>query len=115
MRRQIMKRTIVTFLGLIVMAQALCGESISIVSVPAKLPEGLALGAWSPPVCFSYSGLQAGHIYTFRAWLLGAVGSSYPLGSTQWGPKTFTWTAKAEAILEKVRRARAVLNNVPSI
>jgi hypothetical protein len=30
-------------------------------------------------------------------------------------PQTFTWTAKAEDILEKVRRARAVLNNVPSI
>ena len=30
-------------------------------------------------------------------------------------PQGFTWTAKAEDILEKVRRARAVLNNVASI
>ena len=30
-------------------------------------------------------------------------------------PQAFVWTAKAEDILEKVRRARAVLNNVPSI
>jgi transposase len=30
-------------------------------------------------------------------------------------PRLFVWTAKAETILEKVRRARAVLNNVPSI
>jgi transposase len=30
-------------------------------------------------------------------------------------PRPFVWTAKAETILEKVRRARAVLNNVPSI
>jgi transposase len=30
-------------------------------------------------------------------------------------PQTFTWTARAEDILAKVRRARAVLNNVPSI
>jgi len=29
-------------------------------------------------------------------------------------PKTFVWTAKAEDILEKVRRARAALNNVQS-
>ena len=30
-------------------------------------------------------------------------------------PQTFTWTAKAEAILEKVRRARTVLNKMASI
>ncbi len=30
-------------------------------------------------------------------------------------PQTFTWTAKAQAILEKVRRARAVLNKMASI
>lgn len=29
-------------------------------------------------------------------------------------PQTFTWTAKAEQVLAKVRRARAVLDNVPS-
>ena len=29
-------------------------------------------------------------------------------------PKSFTWTAKAETILEKVRRARAVLDKMPS-
>jgi transposase len=29
-------------------------------------------------------------------------------------PETFVWTAKAEDILEKIRRARAVLNNVQS-
>ena len=29
-------------------------------------------------------------------------------------PKTFVWTAKVEDILEKVRRARAVLDNVQS-
>jgi transposase len=29
-------------------------------------------------------------------------------------PKGFAWTAKAEVILEKVRRARTALNNVPS-
>ena len=29
-------------------------------------------------------------------------------------PKAFTWTAKAEAILAKVRRARAALNKMPS-
>ncbi|MEP0845493.1 MAG: hypothetical protein HRF50_01575 [Phycisphaerae bacterium] len=27
-------------------------------------------------------------------------------------PKSFTWTAKAEAILEKVRRARAVFDKM---
>ena len=30
-------------------------------------------------------------------------------------PKAFVWTAKVDEILEKVRRARAVLNNVQSI
>lgn len=30
-------------------------------------------------------------------------------------PKTFVWTAEVEDILEKIRRARAVLNNVQSI
>lgn len=30
-------------------------------------------------------------------------------------PKGFAWTAKADAILEKVRRARAALNKVPSV
>jgi transposase len=30
-------------------------------------------------------------------------------------PRSFTWTAKAEDILEKVRRARAVLNKIASI
>jgi transposase len=30
-------------------------------------------------------------------------------------PQAFVWTTKAEDILEKVRRARTVLNNVPSI
>jgi transposase len=29
-------------------------------------------------------------------------------------PKTFVWTAGADAILAKVRRAKAVLDNVPS-
>ncbi len=29
-------------------------------------------------------------------------------------PQGFVWTAKADAILEKVRRARAALNNVTS-
>ena len=29
-------------------------------------------------------------------------------------PQGFVWTAKADAILEKVRRARAALNNIPS-
>ena len=30
-------------------------------------------------------------------------------------PKTFVWTKKAEDILEKVRRARAALNKIPSV
>ena len=30
------------------------------------------------------------------------------------GPKPFVWTAKAEDILEKVRRARAALNKIPT-
>jgi transposase len=30
------------------------------------------------------------------------------------GPKSFVWTAKAEEILEKVRRARAALNKIPT-
>jgi hypothetical protein len=29
-------------------------------------------------------------------------------------PKSFVWTAKAEEILEKVRRARAALNKIPT-
>jgi hypothetical protein len=29
-------------------------------------------------------------------------------------PKTFVWTKKAEDILEKVARARAALNKIPS-
>lgn len=29
-------------------------------------------------------------------------------------PKTFVWTKKAEDILEKVKRARAALNKIPS-
>jgi hypothetical protein len=29
-------------------------------------------------------------------------------------PKPFVWTAKAEEILEKVRRARAALNKIPT-
>ena len=29
-------------------------------------------------------------------------------------PKGFQWTAKADAILEKVRRARAALDKIPS-
>jgi hypothetical protein len=31
-----------------------------------------------------------------------------------WNPKSFVWTKKAEDILEKVARARAALNKVPS-
>jgi hypothetical protein len=30
-------------------------------------------------------------------------------------PQTFTWTAKAQTVLEKIRRARAVLNKMASI
>lgn len=30
------------------------------------------------------------------------------------GPKSFVWTAKAQTILEKVRRARAALNKIPT-
>jgi hypothetical protein len=30
-------------------------------------------------------------------------------------PKPFIWTAKASDILEKVKRARAALNNVQSV
>jgi hypothetical protein len=29
-------------------------------------------------------------------------------------PKSFVWTAKAEDILKKVRRARAALNKIPT-
>lgn len=64
------------------------GESVSICDVPSKLPAGLGLGSYSPPICFGYAGLQAGSTYTMKVWLL-TPGLWY-CASSQWCERTFS-------------------------
>src|ERR1043166_9608558 len=54
-------------------------ESVSIVSVPAKLPKNTSLGLYSQPILFQYGGLTAGARYTLRVWLLEASTSHFLL------------------------------------
>lgn len=61
-------------------------EAISILEVPAKLPQSTSLGTYSPPIRFSYSGLQNGESYELRVWLL-APGPWY-CASSQWCLRT---------------------------
>lgn len=63
-------------------------ESISIVEVPAKVPAGMPLGQYSPPVAVSYAGLQRGQVYTLKSWLL--TPGLWNCASTQWCEKTDT-------------------------
>jgi transposase len=51
-------------------------------------------------------------VFTSVGALVGAIEEYTRLHNQS--PKAFTWTAKAGTILEKVRRARAVLDNLPT-
>ncbi len=63
------------------------GESITFREVPAKLPQGITLGKYSPPVGIDYSGLQSGN-YTLAAWLL--VPGPWYGASSVWFNRAFT-------------------------
>lgn len=63
------------------------GESLRIVDAPTQLPCDTVLGAYSPPLCFEYSGLQMGQQYTLKIWLL-SVGS-WNCASSQWCERQF--------------------------
>src|SRR2546426_6861742 len=57
-------------------------EGLTIVEAPPRLPSGLTLGCYSPPLSFQYSGLQAGQIYTLKVWLL--TPGPWFCASSQW-------------------------------
>ena len=61
-------------------------ESIAIVEAPAKLPRGMTLGQYSPPIGLSYGGLTAGQTYVLKSWLL--TPGLWFCASTQWCEKT---------------------------
>lgn len=59
-------------------------QSVSINLVPPKLPRATPLGSFSPPIEFSYSGLETG-IFQFRTWLLETdPPDDYLFASNQW-------------------------------
>lgn len=62
-------------------------QTISIVDIPDKLPTGLTGTNYSPPVAISYSGLNAGQIYTLAGWLL--IPGSWDYGSSFWRSNSF--------------------------
>jgi hypothetical protein len=65
-------------------------ESIFIIDIPTKLPNGISYGSYSPPLAIGYSGLLAGRNYTLAGWLLITNnGSNWSLASTQWSSNTF--------------------------
>jgi hypothetical protein len=64
--------------------------SISIIDIPAKLPNGISYGSYSPPLAVTYAGLQSGKNYTLAGWLLITNnGSDWNAASTQWSSNTF--------------------------
>src|ERR1039458_6401863 len=63
-------------------------QTISILDIPDKLPSGLTDTNYSPPIAISYSGLQAGQIYTLSGWLL--IPGSWDYGSSFWRSNSFS-------------------------
>jgi hypothetical protein len=62
-------------------------QSVSIEEVPPKLPSGLSLGDYSPPVEFGYSGLGTG-VFVLKAWLLAP--GPWLHASNEWNERVFT-------------------------
>lgn len=62
-------------------------QTISIVDIPAKLPNGITFGTYSPPLGISYGGLQAGQTYTLVGWLLAP--GVWDCASTEWCDNSF--------------------------
>jgi hypothetical protein len=61
---------VMVLLAALLIRNAARAETISFQEVPSKLPIGITLGQYSPPIGINYSGLQAGSIYTLTGWLL---------------------------------------------
>ena len=83
-----MRITSLTALFALVLCYCLTGEpeNISILEAPAKLPYGMTLGNYSPPLGIGCTGLNPEQIYTLKAWLL-TTGLWYR-ASTQWCERT---------------------------
>ena len=69
---------------LIACPNGLQAQTVSIDTIPPKLPKGTALGRYSPPIEFGYSGL-AQKQYKLKVWLLDDATNF--LGSAEWGPR----------------------------
>ncbi|MEO5960011.1 MAG: immunoglobulin domain-containing protein, partial [Opitutaceae bacterium] len=80
--------TLMFGLVLLTVTHVTTAQSLSIQSVPLRLPRATALNTYSPLLSFDYAGLQSGQTYTLKVWLL--TPGIWVHASTQWNERRFT-------------------------